>query len=131
MRVAAVAVFASLCAAEVGLCADPADRRAIVEEMLKRSRLLEDAHFQVPRRLYRQFLRDTRPGREPQAPPAPVPMIAEEALYRLSVPAAGADAKPVLTATLRLAIFDPSRCRNLPAPGERKKFDLMHMPFAE
>ena len=93
-------------------CADvpePVDREAIIQEMLDRSRLLEDAQFRVARSVYERYVREAL---EPaKARPAPVAMIADEGVYALSLPA---DRKPLLAATLRLHVFNPEQCASVP-----------------
>ena len=80
-----------------------AGREAVVREMLERSRLLEDVQFKVPLPLWRRYVRETAAG-APARVPAPVPMIAEEGLYQLTV---GADQAARLAVRLRLRVFDP------------------------
>ena len=79
------------------------DREAVVREMLARSRLLEDAQFRVPIPLWRKYIAETAAG-DVGKPPTPVPLIAEEGRYELTV---GADNAVTLSATVRLHIFDP------------------------
>jgi tetratricopeptide (TPR) repeat protein len=95
--------------ATVAVCAEQAERAAVVQELLARSRLLEDIHFRVPRALWEQYLQETF---QPQKGlPAPVAAVPEEGVYSLALPASR---KPLLTATLRLRVLDPERSGNLP-----------------
>ncbi|HPD17503.1 MAG TPA: hypothetical protein PLE19_21410 [Planctomycetota bacterium] len=103
--------------AALGLCAvggegpraGEAEREALVRELIARSRLLEDAHFRVARPVWEQYVRETV---EPPRRVPPVPVIAVEGVYALTVPA---DRKPLLEVTLRLQVLDAERCSNVPA----------------
>jgi len=110
MRVFVSCALALLASAGVGGDApEVVPREAIIQELLQRSRLLEDAHFRVARPLYEQYVRESL---QPAAAlRAPVAVIAEEGLYALSLPA---DRKPALSVTLRLRAFIPEQCVSLP-----------------
>ncbi|MFW6133328.1 MAG: hypothetical protein ACOC8F_05475 [Planctomycetota bacterium] len=87
-------------------------RREIIAAMLRRSRLLSDAHFEVPRAVYSQFIRQTRAPAE--APAAPVGVIAALGRYTIRTPDAGADGEAVdLFARVRLRVLDADKARNL------------------
>jgi len=106
-----LAVFALVVSflAPLGLCAQPIPRADIVRAMLERSRLLEDVRFDVPLELWKRYARETTPGLA--APlPAPVAGIFEEATYGIAI---AEDRTVTLTASLRLHVFDPARCRNM------------------
>ena len=96
-----------LLASGVPLRADPADREAVVRALLARSRLLADVRFRVPLALYRDFRRDTI-GPGGWTPPAPVPAIAQEGVYRLKV---GSGKASTISAAVRLHVLSPRRCR--------------------
>jgi len=96
--------------ATVALCAQRPHSNAVVSALLERSRLLQDIYFRIPLPLWRRYIRETAAGPGVALPP-PVPMIAQEGLYHLSVPASR---KPTLAATQRLRVFRPDQCANLP-----------------
>ena len=102
---AAILVFPA-----VIVCQEIPGREEIVRALLQRSRFLEDAAFAVPIEFYRQYLRD-KAGEQTPGPSAPVEMIAEEGSYQLTV---SKDRQVTLQASLRVRIFDPTKCRNLP-----------------
>lgn len=83
-------------------------REAVIRELIARSRLLEDAHFRVARPVWEQYVREAI--RPPEVVP-PVPMIAEEGVYTLTV---ASDRKPLLEVALRLHVLDPDRCGSVP-----------------
>ena len=85
----------------VAFCADAEDRDAVVRAVLSRSRELSDARFSVPLGLWKQYLRET--VGEAAAPTAPVAVIAERAVYHLTVAADGA---VTLGAEVRLRVFE-------------------------
>ena len=78
--------------------------------MLDRSRLLKDVHVEIPVAVWRQYLRD-RSGPGLLSDPPPVASIAERGLYQIDVDRNG---QAALTAAIRVRVFDPSTCRNLP-----------------
>ena len=90
------------------LSAQPPDRGKMVQALLERSRLLEDAAFRVPRSLYTRFVRETVEGPQ-RAPAPPVVCIRELGDYHLQLPA-GPDAK--LVATVRLRVLSALRSRD-------------------
>lgn len=96
--------------ATAAVWAQGADREAVVQALLERSRLLDDAHFTVPVSLWRQYIRDTSTD-TPEGAPAPVSMVPGQAVYALTVPA---DGLPTLLATQRLRVFHPEKCANVP-----------------
>jgi len=102
-------VLAVLCVTAPALCAAPTDPDAFIQELLSRSRHLADARFRIPVGVWEMYLRETRLG-PPKAAPAPVAYIAEEGIYHYD---RTAKPRPVLTATLRLRVFDPDKCRNI------------------
>ena len=118
---AAWAALILLSSAGVALCAEPIDRRAVVNELLKRSRLLDDVRFRVPLNLWKKRVRHTLLG-IPDVTPPPVPMIAEEALYEINV---GKFPTTTLKATLRLTVFLPYACRNTPAFSAERAWDTV------
>ena len=75
--------------------------------MLERSRLLDDAWFEVSVGLYRQYLQETARDQDE----TPVGCIAETGVYHLTVQA---NTKAVLRAKLHLRVFDPAGCGSLP-----------------
>ena len=97
-------------AATLSLCAEPIDRDALIRQMID-SRLLENAHFQVPVSVYQQYVREALLPAEPA--PAPVGAIVEEAQFHISVPPE-AQGKPLLKLTLRMRVFDPARVKQWP-----------------
>ncbi len=102
-------MLAVLCVTAPALCAAPTDPDAFIQELLSRSRHLADARFRIPVGVWEMYLRETRLG-PPKAAPAPVAYIAEEGIYHYD---RTAKPRPVLTATLRLRVFDPDKCRNI------------------
>jgi len=78
--------------------------------MLDRSRLLEDIHVEIPVMLWREYLRD-QAAREGGAHASPVAMIAERGLYQIRL---NSQNQATLEVSLRLHIFRPGQCRNLP-----------------
>ena len=106
-RSLAFAIIATLASAT--LSGEAEDREAMVRALLERSRLLQDTNFRVPRSVYEQYVRESLQPAGVEA--APVPLIPEEGVYALSLPA---DRKPLLVATLRLRVFDAERCGALP-----------------
>jgi len=88
--------------------ASPKDRREVIEALLKRSRLLENIHFRVPRRLWVAHLRSLA-GPPPSGPAAaPVAAIRERGLYRVTV---AADGGLSLEAEVHLRVFRPADVR--------------------
>ena len=82
----------------------------VKQAMLARSRELADARFQVPVDVYRQYLIDRGIVRLE----APVPYIAEEGLYKLTLAETGAaEAQAELAAEVSIEVFSPAHCRNL------------------
>ena len=85
------------------------ERRAeIMRALQQRSRLVKDIHFRIPLSVWREYLRNAS---APVAQPAPVGVIAQSGRYQLTLDAGG---RTQLAATIRLIVFDPARCRNLP-----------------
>ena len=106
-----------LCSAVVAFCAEPpVDRRAIVRELLRSSGLLEDTQFSIPLSLWEKYIRETQLG-GPEGIPAPVPWIAEEGLYHLTVSDLG---KAALKATVTYRVFRPAESRSLPVLSEAR-----------
>ncbi|HUU43182.1 MAG TPA: hypothetical protein VMX57_05350, partial [Planctomycetota bacterium] len=89
----------------------PVNRDALIRALLDRSRLLQDAHFELPLDVYRRYLREVVEGE-----PLPVSHIVSEGRWHVTLPATG-DAK--LTATLRLVVFDPVKARAIPLLSEK------------
>jgi len=87
------------------LCAQvkpPSDRAALINEIVNRSRLLEDAHFRVPRSVWRRFVIDEAKG--PAS--APVSHIVLRGDYSLKTDAKG-DAS--IDVEIHLLVFDARR----------------------
>ncbi|MDP7288746.1 MAG: hypothetical protein QGH94_12210 [Phycisphaerae bacterium] len=104
-RLARVIAFLIISAQTGFLCAqplNPADRAALVDEIVNRSRLLEDAHFRLPRSVWRQFVLDEAGG----SAPAPVSHICSRGVYRLKADENGAAS---IEAEIHLLVFDPRR----------------------
>lgn len=93
------------------------EQAAIVRLLLERSRLLEDAKFQVPLRFWEDYLRAAGLG---PAVAAPVPCIAEDGVYDLAIDANG---QGTLTASIQVRVFDPSLCRQLPVLSSAASWD--------
>lgn len=108
-----ILVVIGVLAAVSGTSAEKPDRDAVVRALIERSRLLEDAHFEVPLRLWKRYLVETLPG---YVEPAPVTYILEEARYHLTLSAVG---DMILTVRLRLQVFGAAKCRNLPILSDR------------
>ncbi|MBL7134115.1 MAG: hypothetical protein ISS78_08455 [Phycisphaerae bacterium] len=82
--------------------------RAIIDAMLKQSRLLEDVHFRIPRSVWQRYVL-ARAAARPPKPPAGC--IRPMGTYRLSV---SGDGQVALAAELHLHVFDARSARNLP-----------------
>ncbi|MDP6543681.1 MAG: hypothetical protein QGH60_06775 [Phycisphaerae bacterium] len=78
---------------------DSADRGALIREMINRSRLLEDAHFRLPRSVWQRFVVDEARGTSP----APVSCIRPRGIYRLKIDGKGG---AIIEAEIHLLIFD-------------------------
>jgi hypothetical protein len=102
-----VAVVLTVCASAHS--DEPVDREAAVRELLDRSRLLGDTHFTVPIGLWKNYLREKAEAAGIDQPP-PLPLIAAEGEYAIVVQS---DVSSRITATIRLHIFQPAKCRNL------------------
>ena len=83
------------------------DARAIIDAMLKRSRLLEDVHFRIPRSVWERYVLARAADRPPKPPTA---CIRSMGTYRLSV---SGDGQVALAAELHLHVFDARSARNL------------------
>jgi len=102
-RLALVMAFLILSAQTEFLCAqDPADRSALIREIINRSRLLEDAYFRLPRSVWQRFVVDQARG----AAPAPVSCIRSQSTYRLKIDGKGGAS---IAAEIHLLIFDARR----------------------
>lgn len=91
----------------------PSARDALVRELIARavdSRVLDNVHFTVPITVWHEYVRQMT-GEPPPRDPAPVPMIASEAEYRLTV---DVDHPTRVAATVHLHVFRPDECRNVP-----------------
>jgi len=87
-----------------------ADRAEIVRAMLERSRLLKDVQVEIPVAVWRRYLRD-QAGPDVLGDPAPVAVIAERGMYQIDI---DGQRRATLAASIRLRVFNPSQCRNLP-----------------
>jgi len=85
------------------LCAAAVDRRAVVNEMIERSRLLEDAYFTVPNELYRRYVLETSAAAT--AVP-PVAIIPEQGVYHLHV---SDKRKITLSVRFDVVVLDPAK----------------------
>ena len=116
-----IIITACVCCLALSVCADTADgggRKGpkdqkvpssdmeVVEALLKRSRLLENVHFRVPRRLWAQYVRSLG---APKPSLAPVGAIAAKGLYSLAVEAGGT---VTLEAEVHLRVFRPNAAAN-------------------
>ena len=104
-RLAPVIALLLVISAQSGsLCAQgPADRAALIREIVNRSRLLEDAHFRVPRWVWQRFVVDEATG---GTAPSGVSCIRSRGAYRLKIDAKGAGS---ITAEIHLLVFDARR----------------------
>ncbi|MBT3202136.1 MAG: hypothetical protein HN350_19710, partial [Phycisphaerales bacterium] len=120
MAFLALVVHAGICYAQ-----GPPDRRALVNEILNRSRLLEDAYFRIPRSVWHQFVIDESKGPDP----APVSHICSRGVYRIQADAKGAAG---LDAEIRLLVLDARSAGSinvLPAPIAWSKTTLNGAPL--
>jgi len=85
------------------LCAQSDDRRALIQEIVNRSRLLEDAYFRLPRSVWKQFVLD-QAAAEGKAAQSPVPCIRSQGVYRLKIAGDGAAS---LDVEIHLHVLDP------------------------
>ena len=102
-RLALVMAFLVLPAQTEFICAqEPADRAALIREIINRSRLLEDAYFRLPRSVWQRFVVDEASG----AAPAPVSCIRSQSIYRLKIDGKGGAS---IAAEIHLQVFDARR----------------------
>ncbi|HET6426834.1 MAG TPA: hypothetical protein VFJ30_00380, partial [Phycisphaerae bacterium] len=104
-----------LCLCAPAPCETPADRDALVAELLKRSHLLGDARFQVPLAVWKQYVREGD-GPLPQGRPAPVNAIAGKGMYRLTISEGG---RATLAVELEVHVFHPAACQNMPVLSDK------------
>ncbi len=87
----------------------------VARAVLRHEKLLSDARFEIPTGLYHYYLRDLR-NPERLKFDSPIPYIAEAGTYHLTVKA---DSASTLEARVRLRVFDPVKCLNLPIFGTK------------
>ncbi|MDP6637472.1 MAG: hypothetical protein QGG42_21445 [Phycisphaerae bacterium] len=114
-RLARVIAFLAIAAQGGILCAqESSDRTALIREIINRSRLLEDAHFRLPRSVWRRFVIDQAKGSDY----APVSHIISRGVYRLKADAKGSAS---IEAEIHLLVLDSRQARavavlsNIPA----------------
>lgn len=112
VRLCCFVAFAAVCAtvapgADVPSDRSSADRGAVVQAMLDRSRLLADVHFTIPTTLWEMYVRESAAGEAP-----PLPAVSAEAVYAIEL---SAEAQAELTATVRYQVLDPASAGAIPA----------------
>jgi len=90
----------------------------VARAVLRHEKLLTDARFEIPTALYQYYLRDLRNPERPQFD-SPIPYIAEEGTYHLAVKTVKAKSAATLQAKVRLRVFNPTKCLNLPIFGTK------------
>ena len=85
------------------------DARAVIDALLKRSRLLEDVHFRIPRSVWRRYVLARAGGPADRAPKPPAACIRPVGTYRLSV---SGDGRVALAVEVHLHVFDARGARN-------------------
>jgi hypothetical protein len=104
---------------------DDGSRRKIVEELLERSRLLQDIHFRVPRGLWVHWLRE-RAG--DAALPPPVACTPHRGLYGLTI---DADGQVTLSARVELWFFHTKGVGDWPVLSDRFAWDELSVRVGE
>ncbi len=93
----------------------PDRRNEVVRALLRHSRPLSGTHVEIPISVYHRYLRDLH-APECARPDAPIPFIAETGTYHLIVET---DFPATLKAKVRLRVFDPQKCLNIPILGAK------------